>query len=96
VATRITSSAVEEAAHQQLKEQVLQWKAGMEEGNRFTLEEARRRTPAERFRNHQKFLEGLASLELFRNRELDRRHFIPYHVIQEQWFARHTKRLGGN
>jgi hypothetical protein len=81
---------------QRLKEQIRQWKAGMEEANRFTLEEARNRKPAERFANHQRFLEGHGSYGLACSKQSDYAHRTPYHEIQERWLARHPQRLLGH
>ena len=72
------------------REALLRWKAGMEEMNRNALEEARRRTPAERLRNLQAFLDGHANIGMIRTSSEDRAHRIPYHEIRERWIARHT------
>ena len=72
------------------REMLLRWKAGMEEMNRMDREERLRRTPAERFRNHQNFLEGHASIGLARSKPDDRLHVTPYREIRERWLARHA------
>ena len=68
---------------------VLRWKAGMEEMNRLDLEERQARTPAQRLRNHQAFLEGHVFIGLARSKSEKRVHRMPYHEIQERWLARH-------
>ncbi|MFZ4508454.1 MAG: hypothetical protein ACOYON_12240 [Fimbriimonas sp.] len=79
-----------------LRAQIRQWKAGMEAANRFALEEARRRTPAERLQNHQNFLAGHAQIGLAREKPEDRIHRIPYHELQERWLAGSAKRKLGH
>lgn len=79
-----------------LRERVRQWKAGMDKVNRLDHEAARSRTPAERFRNHQAFLERDAQYGLARAKPEDYVHRTPYHEIQERWLARHPRRLLGN
>lgn len=73
-----------------------QWKAGMEAANLFALEEARRRTPAERFLNHKRYLEGHASYGLARSDPDDRLHRVPYREIQERWLALYSEGRFGN
>ncbi|MBX7132080.1 MAG: hypothetical protein K1X67_05305 [Fimbriimonadaceae bacterium] len=94
--SRMQRTPEAEAEFLLLRERVRQWKAGMDELNRLEFEVARSRTPAERFRNHQAFLEGDAQLGLSRAKPDDYVHRTPYHEIQERWLARHPQRLLGH
>ncbi len=71
------------------RETLKRWKAGMEEANRLDREKRLRRTPAERFRLHQVFLERQGRLGLAGCKPQDRVHKTPYSEIRERWIARH-------
>jgi hypothetical protein len=75
----------------ELVKQIRQWKAGMEVANRFDIEVARQRSPAERLLNHQRFLDGNARFGFEASRPEDRLHRMPFHEIQERWLAQHPE-----
>ena len=79
----------------QLREQIRQWKSGMNAANIFSREQALRSTPAERLVSHQRFLEGHACYGIALENPADREHRIPYHELQERLIARLAKRNSG-
>lgn len=67
---------------------VKEWKAAYDAANQSDLEEARRRTPAQRFRRHQQFLSELAKLGLLAKRSDDLEHHLRWQELRERWIAR--------
>ena len=80
----------------ELKAKIRQWKAGMEAGNRFVLEENRRRSPAERWTMLGAFLADHAEIGIRLEKPADRVHKTPYHEVQERLRARSSGRLPSN
>lgn len=64
------------------------WRLGQIEANRQALEEARCRTPAERFAILEAFLARLAPLNRLTPREDDLEFHLRWQVAREAWFAR--------
>ena len=79
----------------ELKAKIRQWKVGMEAGNRFVLEEKRRRTPAERWTMLEAFLADHAQIGIRREKPADRVHKTPYYEVQERLLARASGRRPG-
>lgn len=67
---------------------VRQWKAGFEEVNRFTLEEARARTPAERLALLQSHLRQLGELGLLRTKGEDLEFHIRWQSVRERFLSK--------
>lgn len=80
----------------ELKAKIRQWKVGMEAGNRFVLEDKRRRTPAERWIMLEAFLQDHAHLGIRKEKPADRVHKTPYSEVQERLLARSSGRLPSN
>jgi len=80
----------------ELKAKIRQWKAGMEAGNRFVLDEKRRRTPAERWLMLEAFLGDHAQFGIQKEKPADRVHKTPYCEVQERLLARSSGRLPSN
>jgi hypothetical protein len=81
---------------QVVREQIRQWKAGMEAGNEFVLEEKRRRTPAERWLMHEAFLADHADIGIRQEKPEARVHKLTYREFQERVLARSTRRFTGD
>ena len=69
---------------------IREWKAGYIEANRLDLEEARSRTPEQRFLRHQNFLASLNCMGLLRAREDDLEYHLRWQELREKWIARHS------
>ena len=80
----------------ELKAKIRQWKAGMEAGNQMVLEEKRNRTPAERMRLLQAFLDGHGQIAIAASKPEARLHKMPYSEIQARMSAHYAKRNAGN
>ena len=69
--------------------QVREWKAGYEAVNRITLEEAKNRTPYERWQLHKLFVERLARMGRLPKRHPDEKFYLRWMVVKERWSERH-------
>lgn len=81
---------------QVVREQIRAWKAAMDADNEVVLEIKRNRTPAERMRLLQAFLDGHGQIGLNRRKENSSAHRMPYGEIQERILARHSERISSN
>ena len=78
---------------QVVREKVRAWKAGMEEHNKLVLEEKRGRTPAERMRLLQAFLDGHGQIGVARRKPESSIHRMPYSEVQERLRGRHPESI---
>jgi len=70
------------------KDQVRQWKAGMEAVNAFDLEQARLRTPAVRFALLQIHIASLSQMGLLKERTDNLDYHIRWQELRERMIAR--------
>jgi len=77
----------------ELKAKIRQWKAGMEAGNEFVLEQKRNQTPEQRMKGLMAFLGSHAYIGIDREKPDRRTHRMPYGEIQERLRDRHTERI---
>jgi len=70
------------------KEQVKAWKAGLDAADAFTLDEKRRRTPAERFALLETMQRESAGIESLKSREDSVEFHLRWNELQERWLAR--------
>ena len=68
----------------------------MDADNERVLEEKRNRTPAERMRLLQAFIEGHGQIAIARSKPESRLHRMPYSEVQERLCDRHPKGKKGN
>lgn len=64
----------------------------MEEMNAVILEDKRNRTPAERFRLLQAFLDGHGRIGLALRKPEEHEHFMPYSEVQRRILERKSSR----
>jgi len=69
-------------------QRVRAWKAGYEAANRDDLDDARRRTPEERFRNLLGLSASLRAMGLLRERSDDLEYHLRWQELRERWLAR--------
>lgn len=77
-----------------VREQVRAWKSSMDADNERVLEEKLSRTPAERMRLLQAFIEGHGQIAIARSKPESRIHVMTYREIQDRLRDKHPERSG--
>ncbi len=72
-------------------ESVRAWKAGLEAANQVTLEEIRRRTPAERWAIHLAFLSRLQAMGKAPDPNRDLEDHLLWGRIQQEYLAKQNR-----
>jgi len=66
-------------------QRVREWKASYEAVNRIAIEEALERSPSERLRQHQVFLERLAAMGRLPVRKPDDKFYLRWDQVRKRW-----------
>ncbi len=72
------------------RETVREWKAGYEVVNQLDLEEARNRTPEERYVRMLGFVESLGRMGLLKARPEDLEFRMGFQKLRERWLAKYS------